>query len=93
MPVVSIVIIMVITFVLPIKINEKLPLISSLFLFIPVYQLILTQSLPATEYRSLAEIIINKSFIICLLIIIILSLGYLFSGNDYENNPLPRLYQ
>jgi len=62
MPVLMIAIIMICIMLIPLPLSEKIPHILTLLLMITVYQLILLDSLPASEETSIAGSVVQGVF-------------------------------
>jgi len=84
---------MVLLLLLPINMLDKIPLILSLLLIITVYQLMIVQTLPATNYETLAEKIINAVFQIGIMISILCIIVQVLLVDKFEYVPLPKIYQ
>jgi hypothetical protein len=60
---------MIIFLILPMRIQDKLSMMLSIFFVLPIYQLILVDILPASEEESSLEHLINNIFYLILVII------------------------
>lgn len=79
--------------ILPINTIDKIPLILSILLIITVYQLIIIQTVPATKYDSIAETIIQKVFVIGIMISILAFIGQILLADKFKGFPLPKFFQ
>lgn len=60
---------MILFLILPMRIQDKLPMMLSILFVMPIYQLILVDILPASEEESSLEHLINNIFYLILVII------------------------
>jgi len=87
------IILMILLLLLPINMLDKIPLILSLLLIITVYQLMIVQTLPSTNYQTLAEKIINGVFIIGIMISTLCMIVQVLLVDKFQHVPLPKIYQ
>lgn len=81
---------MFVILLLPTNIIDKIPLILSLLLIITVYQLIITQTVPATKNSSIAEKIIFQVFVSGLLISLLALIAQMLLVEKFHLLPLPK---
>lgn len=92
-PAFCMIIFMLCVLLLPINMSDKIPLILSLLLIVTVYQLMIVQTLPSTNYETFAERIINSVFTIGVMISILCLIVQVLLVDKFDKVPLPKIYQ